>query len=250
MNIHINKELHDYLQSIKLFEIKFGSHLKGKSNDSSDSDILVIVKSHKAVVSAPLYTNHLLQYKGDNVDYVYVSEVQFFHNIVNAESAIFHEILRYNALNNTPFQFLNKINFLTHDTLKCYLGLMKRDLKASSANFKDKKVAKKKFQFFVESYLYLSSTLLDLGVGHSEFSDNYTEFSESIDHNQIIIKAMRQKLNDLWLEGRIKKTISLNDLMLITDYLNNIELLPNNQYSDIILGIYLKEIQNENCTML
>ncbi len=127
---------------------------------------------------------------------------------------------------------------------------MKRDLKASSANFKDKKVAKKKFQFFVESYLYLSSTLLDLGVGHSEFSDNYTEFSESIDHNQIIIKAMRQKLNDLWLEGRIKKTISLNDLMLITDYLNNIELLPNNQYSDIILGIYLKEIQNENCTML
>ena len=74
------------------------------------------------------------------------------------------------------------------------------------------------------------------------------EFSESIEHNQIIIKAMRQKLNDLWLEGRIKKTISFNDLMLITDYLNNIELLPNNQYSDIILGIYLKEIQNENVT--
>lgn len=130
MNIHIDKELHDQLNKRTLFRVEFGSYLYGLENADSDKDILNIYyltpQEQTSILSS---LNHQLQYKNNNIDYIHTDLFQFFRNILNGDSTVNFELMH-----TKEFQMIFNLNipvenFYTYNMVKCYLGLVKRDLK-------------------------------------------------------------------------------------------------------------------------
>lgn len=246
MNIIIDTDLHEYLQSITMNVIEFGSKMKGTSTIESDKDLLCIVKTHKSLVVSPIYTGHLLQYKEEGIDYIYTTEQQFVNNIINTESLINHEIYRYNAVKETCLDWIYDIDFDNFKTIKCYLGFARRDLKdCHSLYSKDKRKASKKLAFTNQALDYIYSVYERFGmsyqhklfdtklpeVEHKIFSASITEYLEDIEN-------LRKTLAISLDSGKIPYSISDIDFMAIIDEMKDIELLPDNEYSNKILKYY------------
>lgn len=245
MNIIIDKEIHDYLQTIIIDTIEFGSAMKGKKTPTSDSDFLHIVKPHKCFAVSPIYVNHLLQYKDEenNADHIYCTSVQFVENLFNAESMINHEILRAGALQNTSMEWLNSFKeaFDNFKTYRGYLGFCRRDLKDCSRLFKDKRKSYKKLMFVDEALSYLGQCgfivcYVDPDIVYLPYNEFIVELEEYIK----AVDSLRHYIGVAYERKEISYSVLVHDFNEISKFLSSIEFLPNNIFSDKIMACYYK----------
>lgn len=129
MNIHINKKQHDYLSQLVVRTETIGSKLYGTNSDKSDTDLLCIYEMELNSLTNYLTrfpSIHQFQYKDidANIDYIYCTEQQFFHNQASGDSTINSDILLFNGQDDTLLDMC-----ATYKVIKGYLGFAKRDLK-------------------------------------------------------------------------------------------------------------------------
>ncbi|AUS02842.1 hypothetical protein NVP2275O_261 [Vibrio phage 2.275.O._10N.286.54.E11] len=222
MNIIIDEVTHKELQKYVIETIEFGSTMKGTSTVNSDHDYLHIIYPSSTWQKSPVNTNHLLQYKDDGADHIYCDPVNFVKCLLDGDSTIFHEMLRYNVLNDTCISFLNKYKFEHYKTLRAYLGIARRDLKEVSKLFNNNEVkSRKKLNFAIESHNYVCEVL-------NATQRQYTlPMINTIHDLRVVLSSVQKSLdilrNDINLKlqsGTISRTISKEELHDIQSELN------------------------------
>lgn len=193
MNISISKELHEYLQTIIIETVIFGSRATGGNTvaeytERSDYDYLHIVKCHKSLNVCPIYTGHWLQYKeydetGEVIaDHIYSTIPQFIHGIIESESMInWLTAAQYNNNHEgSVFKLMNCSSYVRTDNggykfIRCndikynfkvirgFLGLARRDLKDATKLYQhDKRKTFKKIKFARDSLIWAVTGLEDM----------------------------------------------------------------------------------------
>jgi len=243
MNIIIDEDLHNTLQDNIVCTIEFGSGLKGESNENSDRDLLHIVKSVDWWVSLPVANQHLLQYKSVDTDHIYCNAHTFVKSILDGDTTIFIEMHKYGALNGTCLDFLSTYNLTYYRTLRAYLGISRRDIKAIKKLWKTKDYRKmnKKFKFTQQAIDLVIDTLKeqvsDLSALEETFSDNFCYHNivlktENMDYKELemhenhfngILEELRSFINIEVQADRMKKTVTTEEFINIMSGLNKIE---------------------------
>lgn len=263
VNITIDKYLHDYLQSIVCESIVFGSRATQDHKEDSDTDYMHIVKCHKALATCPVYAGHWLQYKevDDNgiviADHIYSTVPQFIHGVINAESMIPWEILytRY-SIGESILQMRNYNVLNNFKSARGFLGLARRDLKDSTKLFNsDLKKSKKKLQFAIRSYEYAYAIInkfhtletINTNVFDDTLFTSYRQYIEVVKYVEKLVDSLRDILIDLHNKKIIPYTVDTDVVVqLHKDFLQDIILLKDNQYSTKMLQLYAKAaIENE-----
>lgn len=136
MNIIINEEEHQYLQSITVNRFLVGSHLYGTTHPDSDTDYLCLYPTPEEELHSGLPNVHQFQYKdtGGMTDWNYCSELQFRKNLYSGESVIHADIVLFTAYSNRKLELCR-----TYKVIKAYIGFARRDLK-EAVKGKEKKL--------------------------------------------------------------------------------------------------------------
>ena len=143
MNIHFtSKELKEELDKLTIFEIEVGSGMYGLKTSESDTDILKIYLEGSLNLTSITNNHHQLQYNDaeNNIDYIYTSLGQFIKNIISGDSTINYEVLQHPEFRKEfkdLYFFVNKLDKI--NTIKSYLGMVKRDIKALKKDHSNKK---------------------------------------------------------------------------------------------------------------
>ena len=156
MNIHIKDEnLFNNLKDATIFKMKIGSHLYKTNNINSDTDYLYIYATSKNELLSYINSHHQLQYKENNVDYIFVSLHNFMKNIINGDSPINFEVIQTDEFNTSCLSWISdhKTNFITYTTIRSYLGICRRDIKQFH-KLKNKYERDKKLKHIIRGYLY------------------------------------------------------------------------------------------------
>lgn len=126
MNIIIDQEEHEFLQSITLNRFLVGSRLYGTAREDSDTDYLCVYATSEEELYAGLPTAHQFQYKDleGNTDWNYCSELQFRKNLYSGESVIQADIVLFTSYSDKKLALCR-----TYKVIKAYLGFARRDLK-------------------------------------------------------------------------------------------------------------------------
>lgn len=161
MNIHIeDKDLVNRLMDATLLRVTVGSHMYGTNNINSDIDYLYIYATSENELLSVINTHHQLQYKEDDIDYLFVSLHTFIENILNGDSTINFEVVNSNQLIDTELEWLFNIKdyFTTYTIIRSYLGFARRDIKHfhREKNNYDKA---KRLRHIIRGYLYARSML-------------------------------------------------------------------------------------------
>lgn len=193
MIIKINKEEHLRLQEWKETEFVFGSWLYGTNNENSDKDILVIYNPpvNWEVYTNYLYLRHCFHYddKENSKQYVYTTPKQFMTLIYEGDNTIFSDILLL-----TDKFFLINMDLKTYKIIKCYLELVKRDLKEKSF----KKI------FHAERGLYIAECLLDNKQPlKKDIQEIYKNLSKR-EYLRLKENILRSRLSELFTKDEIK----------------------------------------------
>ena len=200
MNIHFkDEELFNSLLKSSIFQCEVGSGMYKTKTKDSDTDILIIYLEG-ALNSNSLYkTHHQLQFKKDNIDYIFTSLTQFVNNILSGDSTINYEVLKSDEFKNNSKYFKNlselKI-FNSYNIITSYLGMAKRDLKSLKSSYTGKKLHHfmrgVDFAYSINNNRNIFDTL-------SNNRDEYLTIKESIDINDYLgkIDLYELKMNNL-----------------------------------------------------
>ena len=151
MNILIDAEVKAQLDPLIIQTIEFGSTLRGDRTAQSDRDFLHIIKNTPAMLAAPVYTHHLLQYKNNNEDHIYCTVTSFVKGLIDGDSTVFIEILRSGRFRgsqelSTLHTYMDK--FSTYRMAKALVGTAERDIRECSKLFShDDYKSRKKYKF-------------------------------------------------------------------------------------------------------
>lgn len=128
MNVKITKEQHEYLCALGYNEYLFGSQLHNIATKDSDFDYVRVIQDSfydKFKTLASYLPNiHSWQFDGGNVQYVWMTERQFYHNLFSGDGNMIADIVLLSGKFDDSL-FLCK----TYKIIKGYLGVAKRDLK-------------------------------------------------------------------------------------------------------------------------
>lgn len=132
MNLHISDEHLSIILDSEHKAFMFGSRVYGTNVAGSDVDYMLVLPTPQQRTFSLSRTIHNLQGKLDGVDYVINDTMMFFHNMINGDSTINFEILV--NMSESDFDGITryKKDFITYNLIKCYLGMVKRDLKSNS----------------------------------------------------------------------------------------------------------------------
>lgn len=223
MNIIIDQSTFDQLKLYTIDTIVFGSEMKGSSSVNSDHDYLHIIHPSIDWASSPVNTNHLLQYKCEKEDHIFCTPQNFVKCLIDGDSTIFHEILRYGALKDTSLAFLNSFKFDHYKTLRSYLGIARRDTKETTKLYKsDKNKSLKKLKFASESYNYVQKITGKFSPFHLNEITDVQQLLSCANNLSERINKMRHSLNDDLDHNKIKRTVSNEELNLIDEHLRKI----------------------------
>jgi predicted nucleotidyltransferase len=151
MNIHItDTELFNKLLDSTIFSTEIGSRMYGTANEKSDTDILHIYKTSDKELYSILNSHHQLQYKKDNVDYIFVSLHSFLRNCLSGDSTINFEVINNDYIVGSSLSFLYDLRkeFYNYKIMRSYLGFGRRDLKHISKATGDYAKNKKLFHAY------------------------------------------------------------------------------------------------------
>jgi len=264
MNITISKELHEYLQTIVIESVVFGSRAISVVDESSDTDYMHLIECHKVLATCPIYAGHWLQYKETDVngnviaDHVYSTIPQFIHGVINAESMIPWEIL---AVNHGRSGIVKVADFDVMNNFKSargFLGLARRDLKDSTKLFNSEiKKSKKKLKFAIRSLQYALSILEKHSIINSveirnlvfdeSVFDNYQDYIVVIKRVEKYVDTLRDVLIEAHNQRKIPYSVSMETIKeLHKTFLCDMKFLDDNVYSDMMLDLYTKAaIEND-----
>lgn len=227
MNIIIDDDTHTDLQQRVISTIEFGSAMKGMSTEQSDHDYLHIIPTSVEWLAAPYNTFHLLQYRGDNADHIYCNVHTFVKALLDGDSTIFHEMLRYNVLHDTPLEFLysHVDQFDHYKTMRAYLGIARRDLKECTKLYRSEpRKSGKKYRFAGDAY-----NIVNAAFGANENmrlypGDTIQDLVKSCNTMSGLINDLRTELNRRLDAGEILRSVDNETLAAIDKHLATLEL--------------------------
>lgn len=201
MNIHISKEEHNYLQNKILYRVTIGSRLYGTETPTSDTDILCIYDGgflKTQIRPHGLPNIHQFQYKDleNNIDYIYTTIDQFFHNLQSGDSSINADVL----LLDTAFPYVagrsNAYDLCrTYKVIKGYIGFAKRDLKHYKEGIHKIRHAHRS--------LYMAEQLMQNKIPYLCDIQRIYEYPYDRDKLIDIEKQLRKELNNMFESNQI-----------------------------------------------
>lgn len=160
MNIHFDdNELFEQLKFNTIFTIDVGSSMYGLTTENSDVDKLHIYLESKENSNSIFRTHHQLQYKNNNVDYLFTSLTQFINNILSGDSTINYEVLKSIKFKKTFPELYAALNFQHLEVAKSYLGMCKRDLKSIGRYEENNEKLHKKLYHVVRGVAFAESII-------------------------------------------------------------------------------------------
>lgn len=210
MNIHITDiEEFEKLKKATLLAIPIGSKMYGTNSENSDSDLLHIYVPSISERNSFVTTHHQLQYKENNIDYIFINIQSFIRNCLIGDSplnieCIFSNEMKYSEHLNFLYDMRKAFN--NYKIVKGYLGMGERDIKQISIKkndiSKNKKLAHaRRCLAFAEQILndkftpYMDTTLLNLM--HTIFDiSNFHERKTIIDITKNEIDTLRKKITE------------------------------------------------------
>ena len=200
MNIHISKEEHEFLLEYKNTEFVFGSYLYGTNAKNSDKDILITynIPDGWETWMLPFPNVHQFQYKDieNNIDYIWISNEQFFKNQASGESTINSDIILFADF----LEESSKLNMCrTYNVMKAYLGFAKRDLKQWKEGHHKLQHANRGLITVYKLYADQIPTKADI---KSSYDIPYTIYVKDFIEKEI--KRMRDLINKDFEEDKIK----------------------------------------------
>jgi hypothetical protein len=264
MNIHFqNKELFNQLMSKKIFKIKVGSYLYNLNDDESDTDIMIIYSPFKNQLYSSFSNHHQLQFKENNIDYLFIDLITFIKNIINSDSSINFEILNSYLLSNSmdlSFLFNHRFDFYSYGIIRCYVGMAERDCKHLFIKHKNEltdRYLNKKLSHIVRGYNSAIDIYKSIKMNMILYSNTkHTEFLKTLKtiDSDLIRKELRNEYKNKLSEFRIimnndynslPKFMSIENQSKIDNYVY--ELLNSRKYkNNDVLDMSLFYDSNEN----
>lgn len=222
MNIKITREQHDYLCKLPFKEYLFGSQLHGIANKNSDFDYIRVINddfySKFKTLSVYLPNIHSWQFDGNNVQYVWMTESQFYSNLFSGDGNMVSDIVMLSGKFENPL-FLCR----TYKIIKAFIGVAKRDLKLHGNEDKKK--------FHALRSLYVAEKLMDnelptvegIQLLHENYSGCYLPSKENLIGRE---QKLRERLNNMLNKNEIDlypNFIEENELVQIMNLTNNIK---------------------------
>lgn len=231
MNIHFNdNELFEQLKFNTVFEINVGSYMYNLTSQNSDIDTLHIYLESKENANCVLRTHHQLQYKNNNVDYLFTSLTQFINNILSGDSTINYEVLKTDYFRLKFPELYKAMDFENLEVAKSYLGMCRRDFKSiATYEEKNEKLHKKLYHFvrgvlFAESIIYdkklfgedsvileyneLLLNIKNMKISEKEFFEiRYAYFDLMQEYRELVDEKIKNKKNDISIYRNIDKAI-------------------------------------------
>jgi hypothetical protein len=224
MNIHFTDEtLFFQLMDSALAKIEVGSKMYKIENEKSDTDILVIYAESKENENSFVWSHHQLQYKKDNVDYVFTTLTQFVQNLLKGDQTILFEAVNSCILENTDLKWLYKLSynydlFVNYSMIRSYFGFAKRDLKQlrkydSSNYYSD--AFRKKLSHIYRS-IHIGTLYYDIVIGSGV---SFSSRMNSIYTTSLNIKNGDHEIFNL----RVKSEVVIADVSKIENFVNDLE---------------------------
>lgn len=196
MNIKITKEDHERLCNVHFAEHLFGSRLFGTNTEESDYDY-IRVYSYSDVFDKDymwLPNIHSFQFDDDGVQYIWMTQEQFWLGLSNGDGTMQADILLFGNVFDKDFA-LNMCS--TYNVVKAYLGVARRDLKLHPKS--DKK------RFHAHRSIYMAQELLKGRLPNieviKELPDNLSD-KEVLD---VWCSEIRSELNNKYDKGEISR---------------------------------------------
>lgn len=179
----MNNIMIDYCLASKLIDESIGFFEFGTPIDEGGKDIdcVYIMPNYHWWKNAPIDTHHWLHYKGEHnvihVDFLFTTLSDFYRSLISGTSHIPFEVLLSNVgkLYNTCLSGLDTPDayLWSYKLLKCYLGLMRKDIKQARQLYINGSVEKleKKRKFIVESGDLVSYVLSGSDSGLESYED-------------------------------------------------------------------------------
>lgn len=248
MNIHIDRPIFEQLLKSTIYSTIIGSKMYGTDDEYSDTDILHIFYPSVNMTRSFIHTHHQLQFKQDNIDYIFVDIFNYIRNCLSGDSTINYEVMQ-----NIPF--FDASIFRNYKIIRSYLGLARRDIKEiSKLNGRDKH---KKAGHIMRSYNFAKSILDD--NFNSKITGSLLDEYRSIKnmsnkelHDYVMvyrdkISELRITLNDIFETdtNNIPRYCSINNQKRIDRQLNNI-LITHKRLQQPYIDITMIYDMNEN----
>jgi len=266
MNIHFKDE--NLLKQLRRNTISsniIGSKLYKLNNENSDTDYLNIYLENN---NSFYWLNHQLQYKTDNEDHNFCELKIFIRNLLSGDTTINFELIQAGVFQG-DLEFLNdfKNDLVNYNILKAYVGLAKRDLKRFTSEKNLKKLAHCfRGVVFAKQLIYEGKLTLNLDTYYFNYFKNkisdreiFKNILNGDDSLKYVLKEhiseLKQIINYLLEESKIKRIMDINRLKELDDYVkeiykkNDIEEID---YGDILYDViengvrYWKEIKWQN----
>lgn len=224
MNIHIkNTKLVNLLKESTLLSIEIGSKMYGTNNEHSDTDILNIYKTSNLELNSILNSHHQIQYKNNNIDYIFVNLHTFLRNLLSGDSTINFEVVNSDKLIGTSLEFLYNIRekFNTYKVMRSYLGFGRRDLKqlykCNEEHDKNKKLfhAYRCWKSVNDIYNNIFTSIMDDKKSIEMFNiimniNDYKTRIKYIDDLKIKINYLRDIINKDYNDGNLINYLDTN----------------------------------------
>jgi len=252
MNIHItDKELFKGLLASSFVKIEVGSTMYRLGHKGSDLDLLCIYHtSDRELVSMDM-SHHQLQYKHEDIDYLFISIHSFLRNCMSGDSTINFEVINSDKLVGTSLEFLylHRLEFYTYKVLRSYLGLAKRDLKRISidanTNFGKNKKVSHAYRGLYSARAVFNKTNVMMGDKELDFIRDFIwKFGGYSDRNLYVndlaneIDDFRKHINMVYDLGEIASYMSIYGQRVINESLE--ELLNDSDIKmyDFDMGLF------------
>lgn len=247
MNIHIkNKELFERLLDSTIYSVNIGSKMYGTNNENSDTDIIHIYKTSEAELNSILNSHHQIQYKDNNIDYIFVSLHSFLRNLLSGDSTINFEVINHIDILTSELSFLYEMrkSFYNYKIMRSYLGFGRRDLKQLNKGEGDRGKNKKLFHAYRcwKSCLDIYNEDFNAIMDDSDSFEMFTKINKITDYKErdLIkkellekIDSLRNKLNSDYDSNKLINYMKVDDQRLLDMKIKNI---MNNEINSMYLS--------------
>lgn len=234
-----NKNVKQLLDESIVMNLKMGSQYYGTATKDSDEDWLCIYLPPENQMRSAQQGATQLQWQDEFGDINYTDILTFSRNLISGDNTVNVEALYNTSLIGTDLEFFykNRKEFTTYNTLKCYLGLCKRDFNEVHS-IADYKLKIKKFMHGYRGLLFYknlasgrelfdNNVIVTCNYKHDEFinwlsdiSTFKTVLNQELQKYLAAVDYERATLNTKLDKGLIKKLPSLAFQEELDEYLN------------------------------
>lgn len=222
MNIKITKQQHEYLCSLDYNQYLFGSQLHGIANENSDYDYVRVISdefyNNFKTVARYLPNIHSWQYDDKGIQYVWMTQTQFWHNLFSGDGNLISDIVLLSGEFNDALSLCR-----TYKIIKGYIGVARRDLKLHG-NSDKKKFHALRSMYMAEKLMKSElPTVEGIQLTYNNYSGHYLPSLEALKQRE---QSLRERLTDMLNRGELDlypRCVEHNDLVQLLADSNNIK---------------------------